>query len=139
MRVVLDTNVLVAAAGSSTGASAWLLTQADQGKVSPLATTALLLEYEDVLSRPKTELITGRSAQDLRRIFVTLAALTEPVHIRWRYRPLLGDPSDEMVLEAALNGLAPYIVTHNVRDFVGASAFGISVITPGDFARRFRA
>ena len=52
MRVVLDTNVLVAAAGSSTGASAWLLTQADQGKVSPLATTALLLEYDHRPERP---------------------------------------------------------------------------------------
>lgn len=138
MRVVLDTNVLIAAAGSATGASAWLLEQTEQGKFSPLATTALLLEYEDVLSRPQTQLITSRSPEELRRIFVTLAAVTEPVHIWFRYRPVLRDPGDEMVFEAAFNGFAPYIITHNVRDFVGVSAFGIEVITPGEFARRYR-
>jgi hypothetical protein len=37
-----------------------------------------------------------------------------------------------MVLEAALNGQAQAIVTHNIRDFSPvASRFGIEVLTPG--------
>jgi predicted nucleic acid-binding protein len=37
-----------------------------------------------------------------------------------------------MVLEAAINGRADAIVTHNVRDFLPAAhRFGIEILTPG--------
>jgi predicted nucleic acid-binding protein len=46
--------------------------------------------------------------------------------------PQLQDANDEMVLEAAINGRADAIVTHNVRDFLPAAHhFGIEVLTPG--------
>jgi len=51
------------------------------------------------------------------------------VHFRWR--PQLRDPGDELVLEAAVNGRADALVTHNVDDFEGvASRFGLSVMQP---------
>jgi predicted nucleic acid-binding protein len=47
------------------------------------------------------------------------------------WRPQLSDPSDELMLEAAVNGQAPALVTHNVRDFQpAAKAFGIRIMTP---------
>lgn len=44
--------------------------------------------------------------------------------------------ADEMVLEAALNGQAEAIVTHNVRDFHPASKHGMTIATPGEIVRR---
>lgn len=53
--------------------------------------------------------------------------------MRFRWRPFLRDADDEFVLELAIAANADYIVTYNLRDFVGAETFGIKVITPKDF------
>jgi predicted nucleic acid-binding protein len=49
---------------------------------------------------------------------------------------MLSDVADEMVLEAALNGQAEAIVTHNLKDFRPALGLGVTVITPGEIVRR---
>ena len=57
--------------------------------------------------------------------------------LRDAFRDIMGTPvADEMVLEAALNGEAEAIVTHNVRDFRPALKLGLSVATPGKIVRR---
>ena len=65
-----------------------------------------------------------------------LAALCEPVDISFRLRPMLRDADDEMVLEAAVNGRADAIVTHNVRDFAAARPLGVEIAAPGDILKR---
>jgi predicted nucleic acid-binding protein len=51
VRLVLDTNVVVAAMRSPKGASAALLTAARLGKITLLANVALALEYEATCTR----------------------------------------------------------------------------------------
>ena len=48
---VIDTNVLHAGLYSATGASHEILRLIEQGVVTPLLSTALLFEYEEVLKR----------------------------------------------------------------------------------------
>ena len=135
MRLVLDTNVIVAAFRSRNGASNLLLRFVDRGLVTPLCSTALFLEYEAVLSREETRKATGHSLEDVAELISALAAVSEGVDISFRTRPILSDAADEMVLEAALNGQADAIVTHNVRDFRPASTLGVTVATPGEIVR----
>ena len=45
-----------------------------------------------------------------------MATFTDHVRIHYRYRPQLQDANDEMVLEAAINGRAEAVVTHNVKE-----------------------
>lgn len=132
----MDTNVIVAGFRSRHGASNALLRLIDGGRVIPLCSTALFLEYEAVLSREETRAITGHGLDDVSAIMRAFAALCEPVDISFRVRPTLRDADDEMVLEAALNGQAEAIVTHNIRDFEAIQELGIEVATPGQIVGR---
>jgi predicted HicB family RNase H-like nuclease len=46
-----------------------------------------------------------------------VAAVATPVRLAFLWRPMVRDPDDDMVLEAAVNGNAEAIVTFNRRDF----------------------
>jgi len=136
MRLVLDTNVIVAAFRSRNGASNLLLRFVDRGLLVPLCSTVLFLEYEAVLSREETREATGHSLEDVAVVMSGLAAVSEGVDISFRTRPMLSDVADEMVLEAALNGQADAIVTHNVRDFRPALGLGMTIATQVEIVRR---
>jgi putative PIN family toxin of toxin-antitoxin system len=140
VRLVLDTSVLVAAFRSPRGASAALLRLAAKNRFTMLATPALFAEYEDVLSRSEHVLVHQLSSQELEDALNELASLVHEVRLAYDWRPQLADPDDEKVLDAAINGFADAIVTHNLRHFTPASArFGIAVVTPGIIMKeRFR-
>lgn len=135
-RAVLDTNILTAGLRSRRGASFAVLSLLADGQFRALVTTALFLEYEAVLKRPEQHEVHGLDEADVDRLLSELAAVLEPVDVRFTWRPQLSDPADEMVLEAAVNGRADVLVTHNVRDFAGAAPrFGIPVLRPAEFLR----
>jgi len=136
MRVVLDTSVLVAGLRSRLGASNRVLVEVAEGRCTPLVTTALFLEYEAVLLRPEQRLATGMSPEDIEGFLAAFASAAEPVEVSFLWRPQLRDPADELVLEAAVNGRADRLVTHNIGDFQTATArFGIRTLTPGEFLK----
>lgn len=139
LRVVLDTSVIDAALRSRTGASNALLRHVALRELTPLVTTALFLEYEDVLRRPEQRLAHGLTLDQIDRFLAALASACEPVDVRFQWRPQLSDPNDEMVLEAAVNGRADGLVTHNVRDFRSAGEkFGLPVLKPGEMLLELR-
>jgi len=132
-RVVLDTSIIVAALRTRRGAANAVLRLVAKRRLVALATPPLFLEYEDVLKRPEQQLVHGLTAEGVDRFLGELAALLEPVEIHFQWRPQARDPSDEMVLEAAINGSADALVTYNVTDFRPAGErFGISIVRPAD-------
>jgi predicted nucleic acid-binding protein len=132
VRLILDTCVIVSAFRSPRGPSHRLLRIFDEGRYELLASTAHFLEYEAVLSRPEQVAVHQLTPHQLDGALRELADRIQPVAVGRRYRPQLTDPNDEMVLEAAIDGFAEAIVTHNTRDFLPAArSFGVEVITPG--------
>ena len=132
MRLVLDTSVIVAAFRSRAGASFRLLELLRDGRFVAVATPSLFFEYESVLKRPEQRPIHALSDEQLEDAIQGLSVLMEPVRIDFQWRPQLPDPDDELVLEAAINGSAHAIITHNVRDFAPVmKRFGIQVLPPG--------
>ncbi|MBI4623130.1 MAG: hypothetical protein HY736_07925 [Verrucomicrobia bacterium] len=65
-----------------------------------------------------------------------MVRIESQIHFLWR--PYLPDPKDDLLLELAFAGQAVYIITHNTRDFQGADALGIQVVTPDQFLRILR-
>jgi putative PIN family toxin of toxin-antitoxin system len=117
MRLVLDTDVVVAGLISPAGASRRLLELALEGRLRLLASVALYLEYESVALRPDILALASLSRGQMTKFFTDLASVVEPVEIHFLWRPTLADASDEMVLEAAINGRADMLATFNARHF----------------------
>jgi putative PIN family toxin of toxin-antitoxin system len=136
MGAVFDTSVLVAGLRSRLGASNRVLREVAEGHCIPLVTTAVFLEYEAVLLRPEQRLAAGMSPKDVEEFLAAFASAAEPVDLNFLWRPQLRDPADELMLEAAVNGQADALVTHNVGDFQSATGrFGVKTLTPGAFLR----
>lgn len=139
MRLVLDTDVLVAAFRSERGASRELLLGALDGRYTLLVSTALWLEYEEVLTRPAQLVAMRLTVADVRNALAALALVAEPVLIHYLWRPVLTDADDEHVLELAMNGRADLLVTFNQRDFATAArTFQLELATPSVALQRLR-
>ena len=131
MRLVLDTNVLVAALRSDRGASRKLLLAALDREIQVIASVPLIIEYEAVLSRPHNLAAIGLSIEEMNVVLDAVAAVAEPVLLHFHWRPQLKDPADEMVLETAVNGRADRLVTFDLRHLrPAARAFGVPAVTP---------
>ena len=138
-KVVLDTDIVVTALRSATGGSNAVLREAAHRRLLPLVTPALFLEYEAVLKRPEQRLAHGLNLVQIDRFLAALASTCQPVEVSFQWRPQLSDPNDEMVLEAAVNGQADALITHNLRDFTkGAARFGLRVLRPGEVLKELR-
>jgi putative PIN family toxin of toxin-antitoxin system len=132
-QVILDTNVLLSALRSQLGASFRLLSLIADTRFQINISVALVLEYEDVLKRPETNLqLTHREIDDVLDFLCQNANLRE---IFYLWRPILRDPKDDFILELAVESSCDYIVTFNVKDFTEAHKFGIEAVKPNEFLR----
>ena len=139
MRIVLDTNVVVAALRSPSGASAALLEHALDRRFALLLSVPLVLEYEATCGGPAQRIASGLAESEVAGLIPALCAVAEPVESRFLWRPQLRDPADEMVLETAVNGRADALVTFNRRDFGEIPAtFGIELLQPRQALRRIQ-
>jgi putative PIN family toxin of toxin-antitoxin system len=131
--------VLVAAFRSERGASRQLLIAALDQRFVLLASTAIWLEYEAVMTRPSQLDAMQLNATEARDALAALATVAEQVLIHFLWRPVLTDAGDEHVLDLAMNGRADMLVTFNQDDFAEASkTFQIEVVTPAVALRKLR-
>lgn len=130
-RIVLDTNVLVSALRSKRGASYRLLMRIGTDCYEPAISVPLVLEYEAAAKRLVKD--TRLTARDIEAVIDYICAQAVASKVFYLWRPLLRDPKDDMVLEAAVAAGCTHIVTFNCRDFAGAERFGIKVLRPQAF------
>ena len=127
---VVDSNVIFSGLRSSRGFSFDVIQALRQGRFKSVLTEPLLFEYEGLLRRGGIAHLNDRDINEFLDWFASVSSLHEVFYL---WRPLLPDPEDDHVLEAAVAAGAGCIVTFNVRDFAPAAAFGVDVVTPAEF------
>lgn len=136
-RVVLDTNVLVAAIRSQQGASFALVSSIPAPEFQPCLSVGLYSEWQEVLTRPEN-LPHGCTTDDAMRFVRYLASQSHLQEIHFLWRPFLPDADDDMVLELAIAAGCRHIITHNVKDFQGSEKLGVTALSPREFLKHIR-
>jgi len=132
--IVMDTCVFISALRSNKGASFKLLSLIDSDCFQCYLSVPLVLEYEAVAKRYPKE--TGLTSSDIENLIDYICAVSKCRQVHFLWRPNLKDPSDDFVLELAVEAECRYIVTHNIRDFKGIEKFAVKAITPQKFLQK---
>ena len=131
MRIVLDTNVLLQ---SLPVASAYrpIFDAIRTGRVRLVVSTAILLEYAEILSRRTSALVAHN----------VLALLVGPIgaqrqEIHFRFGLITADPDDNKFVDCAIAGNADYIITSDAHFNVLAQVKfpKVRVISAQDFLK----
>ena len=133
MRVVVDTNVLVAGLLSPFGRPGEVVRMIAAGSLSLLYDARIMAEYIQVLKRPKFSFSPEHIETLLEQVkAVGVIVASDPLSVR------LPDEEDEAFLEAALAGRAACLITGNVKHFPSAARQGMRVLTPAEFLDFYR-
>jgi predicted nucleic acid-binding protein len=133
--IVADAHVILRGIRSRHGASGYILAEMLKGNIAFALSTAIVLEYEDVLGR--TGLLGTPPVATRMQVEVILDALCAGATLvsPWfRFRPFLDDPKDDLYVECALAAGADYIVTDD-KHFRHPSVkrFGLKALSARDF------
>ncbi|HLE97009.1 MAG TPA: putative toxin-antitoxin system toxin component, PIN family [Candidatus Thermoplasmatota archaeon] len=125
MRLVLDTNVIVAAVLSD-GPPREVLARCVRGDATLLVSQATMDELVAVLRRPKF----GLGEADVVRIVASIAAVADVIVPTSHLHVVRDDPDDDRFLELAVDGGATAIVSGDRHLLSLGSYRGIPVVTP---------
>lgn len=134
LQIVLDTNIIYSALRSRNGASFLLMSLLPSSLFQLNVSVPLVLEYEDVLKRNPDELIF--TDLEIDHFLDSICAMANRHDVFYLWRPILRDPSDDMVLELAVKAKCQYIVTYNKQDFEEIEAFGIEALDAREFLKQ---
>jgi len=104
------------------------------GRIVLCADSRILLEYDDVLRRPRFDFDPGK-------VDIVLAYIlgTVELHPTIPHGKPLPDPDDLPFLEVAAAAKVDCLVTGNIKHFPHHSRAGVRVASPADFIAIFRA
>ncbi len=128
MKVVVDTNVLVAGLLSPYGPPGEIVMMIAAGHLALGFDARILHEYAEVLRRPKfrfpLDLITTLLEQ-IRLEGEVVGSVPQPIE--------LPDSDDQPFLEVALASQACCLITGNIKHFPATKRRGMTVLTPAKF------
>lgn len=134
LKIVIDTKVIISALKSRNGFSFKLLSIIDDKRFRVFISVPLILEYEDVAKRSKSQ--KKLNFTEIGDILDYICLIGEQRKIFYLWRPYLKDPKDDMILELAVESECDYIISFNKKNFKGIDKFNLEVITPKELLRK---
>jgi len=136
-RIILDTNVLVAALTSPDGASRAVLRGVLQGLWEPMISLPLFMEYEDVMARREVLERCPLPEEERQALLDALLSRCTLVEVYYAWRPNLRDEGDNHVFELAVAAQDAALLTWNLRDFASAELRfpQVRVLTPAQWMK----
>ena len=127
MKAVLDTNVLVSACISLTGACHQIVAGLYEGRFTACVHSAIQAEYVEVLNRPDLGINESERVPILDFMHVGCEHVRpSSLHVN------LPDESDRVFLEIA-HAAGAILVTGNIKHFPKRARKGVKVVSPGEF------
>ncbi len=140
MLVTIDTNIIYQAMRSSRGASFAILQLVRNGRIRIAISHPVLLEYEDVLTRPSSLESFNMVNNDIQKVLQFIAYVSEKFEPKYLFRPNLKDENDNIFVELAVVSQSKYLITNNIKDFRNSELkFDcFTTLTPSDFLKTWR-
>lgn len=132
MRLLLDTNILIAAALGGTFAENIIL-------ISNKSTNITLITSKEILIELKNKLLSkfDKSKENVDLFIANIIKMSEVIEPTEKLSLVTRDPDDNKILECAISGNANIIVTLD-QDLIKLRAFrGIAIIHPKTFVWTF--
>jgi len=133
MKIVLDTNILVAGLLSPFGPCGEIVRMVSSGELALCLDSRVLTEYEEVLGRPKFKFEKDKIAAVLDHVEahgLTVASAPLPNS--------LPDIDDEPFLEVAIAARMACLVTGTKNYFPSVLCRGVAVLSPSDFLKFYK-
>jgi len=128
MKIVLDTNVLVAGLLSPFGACGEIVRMVSSGEIRLSFNARILAEYEEVLRRPKFNFENEKV-----KVLLDYIVHRGQTVASFPFVNSLPDPDDETFLETAIASQAVCLVTGNQSHFPAELCHGIKIYSPREF------
>ena len=132
IRAVIDTNVFISSF-ITYGKSRKVLDKVFAGKIRLLTSPAILLEFEEVLSREKF----GLTRTQVQRIVSLLIHSSKVIEPRTKITIITEDPDDNKIIECAVDGMAKYIITGDKHLLKIRKYKNIRIVNPNSFLRKW--
>jgi putative PIN family toxin of toxin-antitoxin system len=135
IRAVLDTNVLISGVIRPLGVAGDILWRLREGKFALVYTEPILVELAEVMNRPRMRGKYGLESEDIETTLALVLLRGEPA-VPTRRISVCRDPTDNMILEAAIAGHAD-LISSGDDDLLSLQEFeGIPIIAPAEFLGR---
>ena len=134
LRAVLDANVMISAVIQPKGASGRILTNLlERNSFELVVSPTILTEVRRSLSYPKVRKYIKTSNEDLDLWVASIELIAQPVDGKLRIHAVAADPDDNKYIEAAVEGLAQFVVTGDKHLLSVKSYENIRIVTPRIF------
>jgi putative PIN family toxin of toxin-antitoxin system len=115
IKVVVDTNVLIAGLIGGNGPNRAILRHCLQGELKLYVGNALYLECQDLLNRERIQALCKQTSVSLMEFLDGFAHVCPPVDVHYLWRPNFKVESDNHLVELAIAACAAYIITTTYR------------------------